>query len=234
MMISFFKSLVTEEDSLQSRIFNGMIQVLILVSVVTFSLDTIPDLETSTRRVLAQIELVSVVIFSLEYALRVVATKRPLTFVFSFFGLVDLLAILPFYLALGIDLRSIRALRFLRLIRILKVARYSKAVDRFRRAFIDVKNEIVLFSFITLILLYLAAVGIYFFENEAQPEKFSSIIDSLWWAVATLTTVGYGDVYPITLGGKLFTFVILIVGLGIVSVPAGLIASSFSKDNSRD
>ena len=85
-----------------------------------------------------------------------------------------------------------------------------------------------MFLFATLIVFYLSSVGIYYFENEAQPEAFASVFHSLWWSVATLTTVGYGDVYPITVGGKIFTFIILMVGLGIVGIPAGLIASSLS------
>jgi voltage-gated potassium channel len=112
---------------------------------------------------------------------------------------------------------------------VLKLARYSEAVKRFHRAFIIVKEELALFLFIALIVLYLAGVGIYYFENPAQPEAFSSIFHSLWWAVATLTTVGYGDIYPITVGGKLFTFFVLVIGLGVVSVPAGLVASALSK-----
>jgi voltage-gated potassium channel len=115
------------------------------------------------------------------------------------------------------------------LIRILKLARYSDAILRFHRAFLIAKEEILLFFFVTVIVLYLAGVGIYYFENEAQPEAFSSVFHSLWWAVATLTTVGYGDIYPVTAGGKFFTFIVLLIGLGIVSVPAGLVASALSK-----
>jgi voltage-gated potassium channel len=111
----------------------------------------------------------------------------------------------------------------------MKLFRYSKAIRRFSRAFSIAKEEIVLFGVVTIMLLYLSAVGIYYFENEAQPEAFKSIFHSLWWAVATLTTVGYGDVYPITIGGRIFTFFILMIGLGIVAVPAGLLASALSK-----
>lgn len=91
------------------------------------------------------------------------------------------------------------------------------------------KEEIALFSVITAMLLFLSSVGIYYFEHEAQPEVFKSVFHSLWWAVATLTTVGYGDIYPITVGGKIFTFFILMVGLGIVAVPAGLLVSALSR-----
>ena len=102
-------------------------------------------------------------------------------------------------------------------------------MSRFNKAAVEAKEEIILFLIITAILIYLSAAGIYFFENEAQPEKFSSIFQSLWWSIITLTTVGYGDVYPITAGGQIFTFFILIIGLGVITVPAGLVASALLK-----
>ena len=92
-----------------------------------------------------------------------------------------------------------------------------------------VREELVLFIGVSLMLIYLSAVGVYYFEHDSQPEQFASVFHSLWWAVVTLTTVGYGDVYPVTLGGRLFTFVVLFLGLGIVAVPTGLIASALSK-----
>ena len=91
------------------------------------------------------------------------------------------------------------------------------------------KEEVALFLIVTLILIFIVSAGIYFFENEAQPDKFQSVFHSMWWTIVTLTTVGYGDVYPITVGGKIFTFFILILGLGIVTIPAGLVASALSK-----
>jgi len=104
---------------------------------------------------------------------------------------------------------------------------------QFTKAIKTSKEQILLFLFVTLILIYFSAVGIYYFENEAQPEHFSSIFDSLWWAIITLTTVGYGDVYPVTIGGKVFTFIILMIGLGIVAIPTGIISSALttSVDN---
>ena len=136
---------------------------------------------------------------------------------------------MPFYIASGLDLRAVRVFRLLRLFRILKLLRYSQAINRFHRAFIIAKEELILFTLVSLILLYLSAVGIYFFENAAQPEQFKSVFHSLWWAVATLTTVGYGDIFPITAGGRIFTFFVLMIGLGIVAVPAGLVASALSQ-----
>ncbi len=228
-MKQYLKSIVEINDNKKSRYFAFFIQGLILLSIVTFSVETIPDLKPQTRMLLRAIEWFSVIVFTLEYVLRIyVADSKP-KFIFSFFGIIDLLAILPFYLSFGLDLRSLRALRFLRLFRILKLVRYNNAMGHFTRAIKSAKEEILLFIFITLILIYFSAVGIYYFENEAQPEHFSSIFDSLWWAVITLTTVGYGDVYPITVGGKVFTFFILMIGLGIVAIPTGIISSALTK-----
>ena len=118
--------------------------------------------------------------------------------------------------------------RLLHLVRIFKLARYDKAMLRLGAAFVEVKAELAIFFGATLIVLYIAAVGIYYFEHSAQPEHFKSVFHSLWWAVVTLTSVGYGDVYPITVGGRIFTFVILMLGLGIVAVPTGLLSSALS------
>jgi voltage-gated potassium channel len=227
--VATLKQVIEETDTIAGRLFNIFVQSLIILSLVTFSLDTLPNLSGTQYSILNWFEIVIVFIFTAEYFLRIYVSSDRKRFVFSFFGLVDLAAILPFYLAAGVDLRAIRAIRLLRLIRILKLARYSDAILRFHRAFLIAKEEILLFFFVTVIVLYLAGVGIYYFENEAQPEAFSSVFHSLWWAVATLTTVGYGDIYPVTAGGKFFTFIVLLIGLGIVSVPAGLVASALSK-----
>lgn len=228
-MKQYIKSIVEVNDNKKSRYFALFIQALILVSVITFSIETIPNLKPQTKILLQSIEWFSVIVFTLEYLLRIYVADSKLRFVFSFFGVIDFLAIMPFYLSFGVDLRSLRALRFLRLFRILKLVRYNKAMNHFTRAIKSAKEEIFLFIFITLILIYFSAVGIYYFENEAQPEHFSSIFDSLWWAIITLTTVGYGDVYPITEGGKVFTFFILMIGLGIVAIPTGIISSALTK-----
>ncbi len=209
--------------------FEHVIQALIVLNLLTFALETLPDLADGTMRILGIFEWISVSIFSAEYLLRLVLSRPRFKYAVSFFGVVDLLAILPFYLGLGIDLRSVRAFRLLRLLRALKLARYSAAMQRFHRAFLIAKDELVLFGVVAAILLFLSAVGIYYFENASQPDVFSSVFHSLWWAVVTLTTVGYGDAYPVTVGGRIFTGFVLITGLGIVAVPAGIFASALSK-----
>lgn len=223
------KRIVEQNDTYWGRVFDLVIQALIVVSLVTFSIETLPNLSKRATAWLYFIEVLTVAVFTLEYLLRLAVADKKLQFAFSFFGLIDLLAILPFYLATGVDLRAIRSFRFLRLFRAFKAVRYSKAIQRFHRAFIIAREEIVLFLTVAALMIYTAAVGIYYFENESQPDKFASVFHSLWWSVATLTTVGYGDVYPVTAGGRIFTAVVLIIGLGIVAVPTGLLASALSQ-----
>ena len=205
------------------------IQVLIVISLVSIAVETLPQLPPRVGQILRIIEFFTVVVFTAEYVARLIASKPSIRYVFSFYGLIDLVAILPFYLSAGVDLRSVRAFRLLRLFRLLKLTRYSAAVRRFHRAFLIAKEELLLFGAAAIIVLYLSAVGIYYFENTAQPEKYASVFHSLWWAIATLTTVGYGDVYPVTIGGKVFTFIVLVIGLGVVAVPTGLVAAALSK-----
>jgi len=223
------KRIVEQNDTRSGRVFDLAIQFLIVVSLITFSIETLPDLSQPVRNVLHYAEIFTVLIFTAEYLMRLYVADRKLAFIFSFFGFVDLLAILPFYVSTGVDLRSVRAIRLFRLFRVLKVVRYNRAIWRFHRALLIAKEEIILFGLVASLLLFLSAVGIYYFENEAQPEVFSSVFHSFWWSVCTLTTVGYGDVYPVTTGGKVFTFFVLATGLGIISVPAGLVASALSK-----
>lgn len=154
------KNIVEINDNPASRYFAFFIQALILVSIVTFSVETIPDLSEGTKQILWIIETFSVIVFTIEYLLRIYVADSPFRFVFSFFGIVDLLAILPFYLSFGVDLRSLRALRFLRLFRILKLVRYNRAMRQFTRAIKTSKEQILLFLFVTLILIYFSAVGI--------------------------------------------------------------------------
>lgn len=220
---------VQRSDTAAGRVFDLSMLSLVIFSIITFSIETLPNLSPVVREALRISEIIITLVFTIEYFLRVATAPRKLGYVFSFYGLIDLVAILPFYLSLGVDLRSVRVFRLFRVFRIFKLTKYSKALNRFRKAFSYAKEEVILFGLTTLMLLYLSAVGIYYFEHEAQPEHFKSILHSLWWAVTTLTTVGYGDAYPITAGGKLFTFLILMIGLGIVAVPAGLVASALSK-----
>lgn len=222
-------SIVDSRETKAGLYFDYTIQVLILLSILAFTIETIPDLEPNNIRLLNYFEMFCIAVFTMEYLLRIFIAKNKLKFVFSFFGIIDLIAILPFYLSFGFDLRSIRILRFLRLFRLLKLVRYNSAIRRFTLAFKMIKEGLIMFSAVALILFYLSAVGIYYFENAVQPEAFSSIFSSLWWSVVTLTTVGYGDVVPITIGGRIFTFIILMIGLGVIAIPSGMISSALTE-----
>ena len=218
-----------ESNSGLGLYFNFFIQFLIIVSIVNFSIMTLPNLSIRTQEIINGLEKFCVTVFTVEYLLRLFASESRLKFFFSFFGLIDLIAILPFYLTLGMDLKSLRAIRLFRILRLFKFLRYGNTMEKIKKSFNSIKRELFLFTLSTLMLLYFSSIGIYYFENEAQPEVFASIFDAMWWSVATLTTVGYGDVYPITNGGKIFASVIVFIGLGLVAIPTGLIASSLTR-----
>jgi len=234
-MIKFYlKNLVDSNDNLASKTYDICNQILIILSIIAFSIETIPDISASTINYLENFEAFVIIIFTLEYFVRIYTADKKLSYLFSFYGLIDLLVILPFYLALFVDLRAVKAFRLLRLFSLLKLVRYSATLNKFEKALQHSKEEFIVFFIFTIILFYLASIGIYYFENTAQPEIFRSVFDSMWWAVATLTTVGYGDVYPITVGGKIFTTIILLLGLGIVGIPAGIVASALTEVNKEE
>ena len=220
---------VEEEDTKAGIVFDYGIQLLIILSIIIYSVGTLPNLSAKSLKIIHILDIGFYVVFTLEYIARIYISKKPLKYIFSFYGIVDLLAILPFIAGGKFDLRALRALRIFRIIRALKISKYNKALNRFSVTLKILKPELIMFFIVTSVFIFLAAAGIFYFEHPAQPEKFASIFHSLWWAVITLTTVGYGDVFPITVGGRTFTFFILILGLGIVTIPSGLIASAVTR-----
>ncbi|SEG06455.1 ion transporter [Marinobacterium lutimaris] len=229
-----YRTYLDGTQSKPGKFFDWILVGLIAYSVVTLTIDTLPGNSPGLTRFLHISEVVITLIFTLEYAVRIYLAPNRWRYIFSFWGIIDLVAVAPFYIMLGfgiagVDLRGVRAFRLLRILWLLKLARYSRTLARFRRAFELAREELLVYLLMTLILLFVSATGIYYFENPAQPEAFASIPHSLWWAIVTLTTVGYGDVYPITAGGRFFTFFVLMVGLGIVAVPTGLVSSALSQ-----
>ena len=226
---SDLRKIVEDNSSKTGKYFDYVIQSIILLSLVTFSLETVPSIYNEYTYQFELIEMIIVIIFSFEYLLRFYVAKNPFKYIFSFYGIIELLSTLPFYLKLTFDLRFIRIFRVFRIFGARKLIKYNKALQRFSIAFKLVKEELMLFFIVTVILIYISGSGMYFFENEAQPETFKTVFHSFWWAVVTLTTVGYGDVFPITVGGRILTFFILMLGIGIVTVPAGIFSSALSK-----
>lgn len=228
-----------------SRIFDVALILLILLNVTAIMLESVEELNQLYGVWFERFDFFSVMVFSVEYVLRVwVSIENPrwrrvrhnsplrhrLRYMRTPAAIIDLLAILPFYVALlgpsGIDLRILRAFRFLRLF---KLTRYSQSMAMMLAAISDHIRSFVAAITILLIVMLLAASGIYVFEHEVQPEAFGSIPASMWWAFATLTTVGYGDVTPITAWGQAFGAAITVVGVGMVALPAGILASAFSE-----
>jgi voltage-gated potassium channel len=183
-------------------------------------------------------ELISILIFSFEYLYRIVVSYKEKqwsgvkNYVFSFFGLIDLVSILPFYLKqfVLLDGRFFRILRLFRLTRVFKLGRDSKSLKLFIKALSAVKSELKFTLFLSVLTILFSASAIYFLENKAQPEVFSSITASIWWATVSLATVGYGDIVPVTIWGKVFASIISLVGIGIVAIPTGIISASFVEE----
>lgn len=221
--------IVNDNTTRKGRIFDYVIEFLIFASLAAYAVETLPGNSPELKLFLQRVETVSVTIFTIEYALRVYVAKNPWKYIFSFYGIIDLVAILPFFITSSFDLVSLRAFRIFRIFRAFKLVRYNKALRRFHIVWKLIKEEVILFLIVTGIFLFLASAGIYYFENSVQPDVFASVFHSGWWAIVTLTTVGYGDIYPITAGGKIFTFFILMIGVGIVTIPAGLVASALTK-----
>lgn len=183
-------------------------------------------------------EAISIGVFSVEYMYRVIYAykkskmKGAIAYITSLFGIIDLISIIPFFLNqfTKIDGRFLRILRLFRLTRIFKLGRDSSSLKLFVKALTAVKGELKFTLFLSILTILFSASAIYYLENAAQPEKFSSISESIWWATVSLATVGYGDVYPITVGGKIFASVISLVGIGVVAIPTGIISASFVEE----
>ncbi|MCR5062148.1 MAG: ion transporter [Treponema sp.] len=227
-----------------SRIFDITLISLIIVNVCLVIADTFA-LPEKVSSVFYYVETFSVIIFTIEYILRVWTAdllfpknKYPvaiLKYIFSFLAIIDFLAIIPFYLPfiIPIDLRVLRMLRIIRLFRIFKINRYTDALSNIFKVFKEKKHELLSSIFVVLLLMIVAAVLMFNIENAAQPEVFKNAFDALWWALATLTTVGYGDIYPVTPLGKLLSAVIALLGIGLVAVPTGIISAGFVEEISE-
>jgi len=229
-----------------SRVFDLFIVSLIVANVLALVLGTVPGIDRSVRVPFRWFEIVSVAIFSIEYALRIWSfapgdSKRRrgamrLRFATRGMMIVDLLAVLPFYVALAVpaaavlDLRFLRILRLMRIFRLFKLGRYLKAVRLLGRVARAKKEELGVAVVAVLMLLLVASSLMYFAENQVQPEAFSSIPASMWWGVTALTTVGYGDVVPITGVGKTLGALVSILGIGLFALPAGILAAGFQNE----
>ncbi len=232
--------IIMEPGDRNSKFFDPFIMVLILLNVAAVVLETVDSLNASYGQLFRAFDHFSVAVFTVEYILRAwVCTENPkfntpisgrLHYLITPMAIIDLIAILPFYLPFIVpDLRFIRAIRLFRLFRILKLARYSDALKTFAEVLNLKKEELGVTFFATLILLVISSSMVYEAENAVQPEAFANIPDAMWWGVVTLTTVGYGDIYPVTPIGKIIGSFVVISGIGLFALPAGILASGFNE-----
>ncbi len=225
--------------------FDTFIISLIILNVTSIVIESFSSLSPSLRTNLRIFEIISVMIFTIEYLLRIWTANLKykdnsyfialLKYIRSPMAIIDLLAILPFYIPalIAVDLRFLRILRLTRLLRIFKLNRYTKALAMVGRVIKSKKEELILTMFITFLLVLIASSLMYYIENDIQPGSFPNIIACFWWAIATLTTIGYGDVYPVTAWGKVLSGIIAILGIGLVALPTGIISSGFIEEISK-
>jgi|TARA_B110000483_G_C18013938_1_gene472287 voltage-gated potassium channel len=217
------------------NLFDKAIYALILLSVAAIIAESFQEFNSKYGEYLNLFESVTYIAFLCEYVYRVIDSVRQgswRTYVFSFFGIVDLLAIVPFLLPflITIDSRSIRVLRLVRLVSIFKIARHNKAVNTLISVVSSVIVEVGITLFTSFIAVVFTGILMFYAENESQPEVFSDMGQSIWWAVATLTTIGYGDIYPVTGMGKLIASSLAFIGIGLVAIPAGLISAAYVEE----
>ena len=227
-------------DSL-SRAFDLFILTLISLNVVALMLETVEPIYKVWSNLFYAFEAFSIFIFTGEYAVRLWCCvedpqyshpiKGRLRYAVSFYSVIDLMAIVPFFLPFIIgDYRFTRAIRLFRLFRVLKLARYSFALSNVKGVLMKKREELLCTLLLLVLLLLIASSLMYYVEREAQPKAFSSIPMAMWWGVATLTTVGYGDVYPVTTIGKFLGAIIAILGIGLFALPAGLIGGAYLEE----
>ncbi len=227
-----------------SRVCDLSLLSLIVLNVFAVIVESSTGLPVKLVSFLNIFEKVSVIIFTVEYLLRVWACtfkpgfNRPvlgrLKFVFSFLLMVDLVAILPFYLPMliSVDLRLLRALRLLRMARLVKIERYSASLRLIGRVLKKERADIFTTIFVSMVLLLVTSSLVYMCEQNAQPEVFSSIPASMYWGIMTLTTVGYGDVYPVTMLGKVFASITAFLGIGMFALPTAILGAAFVREMS--
>jgi voltage-gated potassium channel len=233
--------LTPEIDSRLERFVRAGLSILIVANILMVVLETVPAIRQPLGPALYGFEVFSVAIFTIEYVLRLwAAVEDPryaraflgrLRFAFTLLALVDLLAVLPFYLPqlIHADMRFLRGLRLVRLVRVFKLGRYSNSLGLYARILREKREELVTSLVLLFLLLLMSSSLMYFFEHSAQPDAFCSIPAAMWWGIITLTTIGYGDIYPVTAAGRFFGAVIAVIGVGFVALPSAILVGGMME-----
>ncbi len=223
--------IIYEADTTAGKLFDLVLLIFILASVLLVMLESVSSLDAKYHTFFDIAEWVITILFSLEYIGRIIAIKKPSKYIFSFYGIIDLLSTIPKYLSLLFvgthALVALRALRLLRIFRILKLARYVGASNRLMVALRASRAKIAVFLFFILILSIILGTVMYLVETNEE-SGFTSIPRSIYWAIVTLTTVGYGDIAPVTALGQFIASIIMILGYGIIAIPTGIVSAEFT------
>lgn len=228
----------TEKGGIPERIFEWLLLTIIVLNILAIVTESIKHIHLQYSHIFHQFELFSVIFFTVEYVLRIYSIvenkkyRHPISGRIKFIGtpmaIIDLMAFLPFYLSfLPLDLRFLRIFRLMGLFRMFKVARYMHALNMFKKVLYERREQLVLSIVFILFILVIISTTMYYVEREAQPDKFTSIPATMWWGIATLTTVGYGDMVPITGWGRFLGGMFAITGVGLLALPAGILSSGF-------
>lgn len=222
--------IIFEADTFGGKLFDVALLIAILLSVLAVSLESVEAIDQRYHSWLVGIEWVFTILFTLEYVLRLLSVRRPRRYALSFFGIIDLLAILPGYVSLlfpgSHSLIVIRMFRLLRVFRIFKLARFLSEAASLRKAVWDARAKVVVFLATVLIVVTIMATTMYLVEGRVENSRFTSIPQSMYWAVVTMTTVGYGDVVPQTVAGKLLSTILIMLGYSLIVVPTGFVSAS--------
>lgn len=228
--------IIYEADTPMGKLFDIVLLILILLSVVIVMLESVRSIDMEYHRLFYVIEWIITIFFTIEYIARIVTVKKPKNYIFSFYGIIDLLSTIPLYLSfilVGSNyLLTVRALRLLRVFRILKITRYIGEGNKLKKALIESRAKIFIFIFAVLIVAIIAGTLMYLIEGEGS--GFKSIPVSVYWCIVTLTTVGFGDIAPVTPAGQFLATIIMILGYGVIAVPTGIVSAQYVRRASDD
>ena len=218
------------KNFLNNKFVDYFLIFLIIFNIICLGFETDKTIYLTYKTFFSKVELVSVIIFTIEYIMRLVTLDK-LKNIFQPLMVIDLLAILPFYLPLSrLDLRILRIFRLFRILRIFKLARYFEALQMIGKVIYKKRTELISIFGVLLFLIFLSSFFMFYAEAEAQPSAFHNILDTFWWSIVTFTTVGYGDVYPITPIGKLLSATIVLIGIMLFALPTSILTAEFLKE----
>ena len=232
------KAIIFGTDTRAGKLFDEILILTIILSIITVLLESVTEYRQQYGQILNSAEWFFTIIFTMEYFLRMYCIRIPTSYVFSFYGIIDLLAIIPTYISILLPgsqaLSVIRILRVLRIFRILKLFQYMGEVNHLSKALIASKRKILIFLFVIMNIVVILGSIMYLIEGPVA--GYTSIPKSIYWAIVTLTTVGYGDIHPLTPIGQAISAIIMLIGYSIIAVPTGIITTelTFSKSNSEN